>query len=138
MRTLQKKIQGFLLLFSISVHLFANASPLPHDAPKTLDESQSKAIEFARQAGSIAGVASACGQNLGDFSARVTEAITKLANDAADQTAAALIYQRTRQEAQIAEKKKQIIPCAKVLHDFQNLPIMQSDYKTNVIANLIP
>ena len=100
--------------------------------------SESKAIEFAKQAGSIAGVAQACGQNLGEFSARITEAINKLSSGPADQAAAALVYQRISQEAQMAERKSQTIPCMKVLQDFQNLPIMKSDYKTKVINQLSP
>lgn len=133
MLTLQKKIVGLILLLSMSANTLAH-----NDASKASSKLQSNAIEFARQAGSIAGIASACGQNLDDFSARITEAFNKLAYDSADKTAAALVYQRIRQEAQIAEKKNQMIPCPKVLHDFRNLPIMQADYKTNVIDQLNP
>ncbi|MEN9449950.1 MAG: hypothetical protein RJA83_564 [Pseudomonadota bacterium] len=117
----------------------ADAPPTNSTSPSsTLSNPQSKAIEFARQAGAIAGIAQACGQNLGDFSARVTEAINKLSNDPSEQAAAALVYQRISQEAQMAERKKQSIPCMKVLEDFRNLPIMQSDYKAKVIDQLNP
>ncbi len=137
MRTTQKKILGFILLLGISVNGIANTLPANSNTPSaTLSNPQSKAIEFAKQAGAIAGIAQACGQNLGDFSARVNEALNKLANDPSDQAAASLIYQRISQEAQIAERKNQSIPCMKVLQDFRNLPIMQSDYKTKVIDQL--
>jgi ABC-type Fe2+-enterobactin transport system substrate-binding protein len=135
MITTQKKILGLILLLGLSTMALADA-PSNNTSPSTLSNAQSKAIEFARQAGAIAGVAQACGQNLGDFSARISEAINKLAIDPSDQAAAALVYQRISQEAQIAEKKNQTIPCMKVLQDFRNLPIMQSDYKTKVIDQL--
>ncbi len=133
----QKKILVFILLLGVSTSGIANPLSVNNTAPSAeLSNPQSKAIEFAKQAGAIAGVAQACGQNLGDFSARVDEAISKLSIDRADQAAAALIYQRISQEAQIAERKNQTIPCMKVLQDFRNLPIMQSDYKTKVIDQL--
>ncbi len=137
MFTIQKKILGSILLLGLSTAVLADTAPTNStSSPSTLSNPQSKAIEFARQAGAIAGIAQACGQSLGDFSARVTEAINKLSSDPSEQAAAGLIYQRISQEAQIAEKKNQTIPCMKVLQDFRNLPIMQSDYKTKVIDQL--
>lgn len=137
MLTTQKKIFSLILLLGLSTSVLADAPPANSASPSTLSNPQpSKAIEFARQAGAIAGVAQACGQSLGDFSARVTEAINKLSNDPSEQAAAALVYQRISQEAQMAERKKQSIPCMKVLEDFRNLPIMQSDYKAKVIDQL--
>jgi len=97
---------------------------------------QSKAIEFARQAGTIAGVAQACGQNIADFTQRITEAVNKLTSNPADRTGAMLIYQQITREAQMSEQKMQRIPCTKVLQDYHNLPIMQADYKEKVIAQL--
>ncbi len=140
MLTTQKKIFGLILLLGISTLALADTAPTNSTttASPTLSNPQSKAIEFARQAGAIAGIAQACGQNLGDFSARVTEAINKLSNDPSEQAAAVLVYQRISQEAQMAERKKQSIPCMKVLEDFRNLPIMQSDYKAKVIDQLNP
>ena len=137
MLTTQKKILGLILLLGLSTLALADTPPPTNStSPSALSNPQSKAIEFARQAGAIAGVAQACGQNLGDFSARINEAINKLATDPSDQAAASLIYQRITQEAQMAERKNQTIPCMKVLQDFSNLPIMQSDYKTKVIDQL--
>lgn len=136
MLTTQKKILSLILLLGMSTIALADAPPTNNGSPSALSNPQSKAIEFARQAGAIAGIAQACGQNLGDFSARVTEAINKLSNDPSEQAAAALVYQRISQEAQMAERKEQSIPCMKVLEDFRNLPIMQSDYKAKVIDQL--
>lgn len=139
MLTTQKKILGFILLLGISASGIANTLHTNSATPAaTLSNPQSKAIEFAKQAGAIAGIAQACGQNLGDFSVRVNEAINKLSSDPSDHAAASLIYQQISQEAQVAERKNQSIPCMKVLQDFRNLPIMQSDYKTKVIDQLNP
>lgn len=139
MLTIQKKILSFILLLGLSASVLANVPPTNGNTPSAaLSNPQSKAIEFARQAGAIAGIAQACGQNLGDFSARINEAINKLSSDPSDQAAASLVYQRISQEAQITESKNQSIPCMKVLEDFRNLPIMQSDYKTTVIDQLNP
>lgn len=138
MLTTQKKIFGLILLLGLSTSVLAEAPPANSTSSSSFSNPQSKAIEFARQAGAIAGIALACGQNLGDFSTRVTEAINKLSKDPSEQAAAALVYQRISQEAQMAERKKQSIPCMKVLEDFRNLPIMQSDYKAKVIDQLNP
>lgn len=106
MLSTQKKILSLILLLGMSTMALADAPPTNSTSPSsTLSNPQSKAIEFARQAGAIAGIAQACGQNLGDFSARVTEAINKLSNDPSEQAAAALVYQRISQEAQMAEKE---------------------------------
>lgn len=139
MFTTHTKILSLILLLGLSASALADTPPTNGtSSPSTLSNPQSKAIEFARQAGAIAGIAQACGQNLGNFSARVIEGINKLSNDPSEQAAAALVYQRISQEAQMAEKKNQTIPCMKVLQDFRNLPIMQSDYKTKVIDQLNP
>jgi hypothetical protein len=111
----------------------SNPNPAWHAA-----NPQSKAIEFARQAGSIAGVAQACGQNVADFTQRITEAVNKLTTNPTDKAAAMLIYQRIAREAQMSEQKMQSIPCTKVLQDYRNLPIMQADYQEKVIAQLNP
>jgi hypothetical protein len=138
MRILQKKILGLMILLGMSTSVLADTSANNSLSPSKLNNSASKAVEFAKQAGAIAGIAQACGQNLGDFSARITEAINKLSNDPSDPAAAALVYLRISQEAQMAEKRNETIPCTKVLQDFRNLPIMQSDYKAKVIDQLSP
>lgn len=138
MLTIHTKILSLLLLLGMSTPILADIPPAHDASPAALSHPQSKAIEFARQAGAIAGVAQACGQHVDDFSARITEAIKKLSTNPSDQAAAALVYQRISQEAQMAEKKNQTIPCMNVLQDFQQLPIMQSDYKRKVIEQLNP
>lgn len=97
---------------------------------------QSKAIEFARQAGTIAGVAKACGQDVTVFTQRVAESLDKLAMNTTDKAGAMLLYQQIAHETQLSEQRTQSIPCTKVLQDYRNLPIMQADYREKVIAQL--
>ena len=54
MITTQKKILGLILLLGLSTMALADA-PSNNTSPSTLSNAQSKAIEFARQAGAIAG-----------------------------------------------------------------------------------
>jgi hypothetical protein len=139
--SLQKTTLGLILLVAMITNALASSSVTnnPTTQPSSpLSNPQSKAIEFARQAGAIAGIAQACGQNLTDFSARIAEAINKLSSNPSDQAGAMLVYQQISQEAQMAERKNQTIPCMKVLQDFRSLPIMQADYEAKVIAQLDP
>jgi hypothetical protein len=138
-----KKISLNLLLIvsTCSAAWAANAAPVPNPNPTPapaaqVANSQSKAIEFARQAGSIAGVAQACGQNVATFTQRISEAVNKLATNPTDKAGAMLIYQQIAHEALTTEQKTQSIPCTKVLQDYQSLPIMQADYQEKVIAQL--
>lgn len=144
--TLQKTTLSLFLLLGLSTNALAispDTNPANITTPTTVTpfqttNSPSKVIEFARQAAAIAGVAQACSQNVTDFSAHIKEAINKLTNNPSEQAAAFLIYQQIAQEAQMAEKKNQTIPCTKVIQDFLSLPIMQPDYKTTVIDKLEP
>jgi hypothetical protein len=137
--TIRKLSLNLLFIFSISNFAWADtvSKPNPNNAWQTTNP-QSKAIEFARQAGSIAGVAQACGQNITEFTKRVSEAINKLTANPTDKAGAILIYQQIAREAQTNEQKMQSIPCTKVLQDYQNLPIMQANYQEKVIAQLDP
>jgi ABC-type Fe2+-enterobactin transport system substrate-binding protein len=140
--TVKKIILNLLLIVSISNLAWAADMPAATTTPATTlppaANPQSKAIEFARQAGTIAGVAQACGQNVADFTQRITEAVDKLALNPTDKAGALLVYQQLAREAQLTEQKIQSIPCTKVLQDFRNLPIMQADYREKVITQLNP
>ncbi len=105
-----KKISlSLLLIFSISSYAWAANEPSTNPASSSSQavNPQSKAIEFARQAGSIAGVAQACGQNTGDFTQRIAEAVSKLTNNPTDKAGAMLVYQQIAREAQMSEQKMQ-------------------------------
>jgi hypothetical protein len=131
-----KKISLSLLLVGSTIsYAWAANDPNTNAAPSTANP-QNKAMEFARQAGTIAGVAQACGQNIADFTQRITEAVSKLTNNPADKAGAMLVYQQVAHEAQMSEQKMQHIPCPKVLEDYRNLPIMQADYKEKIIMQL--
>lgn len=131
-----KKIVTLLTIIGLSSQAYAALNQ--STAQQQSANLQSKAIEFARQAGTIAGVAQACGQNVSNFAQRIAEAINKLTTNPTDKAAAILVYQQITHEAQISEQKMQSIPCTKVLQDYRNLPIMQADYQDKVIAQLNP
>lgn len=137
---LKKLIVNLLLILGTSSYAWAASttplSPNQNTSPQQAANPQSKAIEFARQAGAIAGIAQACGQNTSDFTKRISEAVNKLTTNPTDKAGAMLIYQQIAHEAQISEQKTQSIPCTKVMQDYRNLPIMQADYQEKVIAQL--
>lgn len=127
---------SFNLLLVLTLSSTAWAADANTIASTQTSPTQNNSIEFARQAGSIAGVMQACGQNVTDFSQRIAEAITKLTTNPADKAGAMLVYQQIAREAQAHEQKMQTIPCSKALEDYRHLPIMQADYKEKVIAQL--
>ena len=96
----------------------------------------SNAVEFASQAGQIAGVAQACGQDVSSFMTRVGEAIDKLATNAADRVTAMMSFQQFLQQSENLERTKQVVPCTKAIQDYKNLPILRDDYKKTVLMPL--
>lgn len=132
-----KKTVSLLILFGFTSQVAAVTPPNTNTSLQAPNP-QNQAIEFTRQAGSISGVAQACGENTADFMQRISEAVTKLTANFTDRAAAMLVYQQIAREAQMSEQKTQTIPCTKVLQDYRNLPIMQADYKEKVIAQLNP
>lgn len=115
-----------------------NAAPNPPSNLSELTAEQSKALDFARQAGVIAGMAQACHQNTSVFNQRVLIALQKLAANPTELAGAILIYHQVTQSTQTSQKKSQVIPCQKVLDDYRQLPILQADYQHNVIDQLTP
>lgn len=98
--------------------------------------SGSSAVSFAMQAGQIAGVVQACGQDVSVFMTRVGEAVDRLAISAPDRVTAMLAFQRVLREAQTIEQQKQPIPCDQAIKDYNSLPILRSDYKETVLTQL--
>jgi hypothetical protein len=98
----------------------------------------SDAIQFGVQAGSIAGMTQACGQDISVFVTRVNEALNKLAISPTDRVQASAAFQRTLQQTQTMETNDHSIPCIQVLQDYNSLPILRSDYQQTVIAQLHP
>jgi len=96
------------------------------------------AVAFAVEAGSIAGATQACGQDVSVFVTRVNQALTKLAANPADKVQAIASFQKTLQQAQLAQTNNHPIPCSQVIQDYNSLPILRPDYETAVIAQLNP
>ena len=134
-----KKTNVALIALSMIVSpSWAVNSPLSNtSAPTALPTtSQSKAMGFARQAGSIAGVVQACGQDTTLFTSRVNQALQKLGTSPIDIATSFFVYQKITQEARANEQRLQSIPCSKALQDYSQLPIMQADYEDKVISQL--
>jgi hypothetical protein len=115
-----------------------NTTPTPPSNLSELTAGQSKVLDFARQAGVIAGMAQACNQNTSVFNQRILIALKKLAANPTELAGAILIYQQVTQSTQASQKKSLVIPCHKVLDDYRQLPILQADYQSNVIDQLTP
>ena len=94
----------------------------------------SQAVTFASQAGVVAGAAQACGQSIGVMTARTHEAINALSMDSADVNNALGSYQRAVSDSAASQALSQQLTCSKVVADFNQLPILQADYKQTVIA----
>jgi hypothetical protein len=121
-----------LLIAGISIAKAAEVTNNPTPVPT------SNAVAFATQAGYIAGAAQGCGQNIAPFVSRVNEALNKLALSATDKLLAISVFQKNLQSAQTEQITQHPIPCTQVMQDFNNLPIMRSDYEQTVIAQLNP
>lgn len=93
------------------------------------------ANEFALEAGKIGGVVQACGQNISVYNSRVSEAINVMADSAGSQQALST-YTKALMEAAEIQTKNHAISCTTAIQSFNSLPIMQSDYKTNVLPSL--
>ena len=95
------------------------------------------AVFFAKQSGTIAGFAEACGQPVSTMVMRSGEVIEALALDATDKTYATAAFEKSRQEASASQTQSQQIACPKVISDFNSLPLLQPDYEKTVIAPLV-
>lgn len=93
-----------------------------------------QAVDFAKQAGAIAGAAQACGQPITTLTMRAGEVITALQMDPTDGSYATAAYQRTLQDSYNTQVQSQKIACPMVISDYNNLPLLQPDYKQTVIA----
>lgn len=96
------------------------------------------AIDFAQQAGSIAGAAAACGQNISVFMQRTQEALDLMAVNDLDKATAMQAFQQNLLNVQMRQAQKPTLPCSQVLQDYAALPLLQDDYKTSVLPKLAP
>lgn len=94
------------------------------------------AMTFAAQAGSIAGAAQACGQDVSEFNNRVNQALAILADTTGQITQATQTYQTYLMNAAQKQAQTAQIPCAQVIKDYNGMPIMQPGYEQNVLEQL--
>ena len=127
-----------LLLALLSVCCINTTFAANNNTSTPSDSGASNAIAFAVQAGQIAGSAQGCGINISTFTTRVSEAINKLALNSTDSAAATSSFQQMLQQAQIAQRNNNTIPCSQVTQEFNNLQLLRPDYEQSVIAQLNP
>jgi len=106
-----------------------------HAAPSP---TESEAVSFGYQAGSVAGAAQACGQDVSLLSNRTAEAISLLAQNDSDRSRALGAYQQSMHDAASAQAASQRIACSQVLTDYSGLPILKDDYRQTVLSQLAP
>ncbi|GEM_PF-1067687 len=117
---MKKRILPFLLLANIS-SAYANTN---------------SAANFAVQAGSIAGAAQACGQDITEFTNRINQSLAILADSSAQIDEARQNYQIAMTTAAQNQSQNRKIPCNQVIQDYNSLPIMQPNYEGNVLGKL--
>jgi hypothetical protein len=98
----------------------------------------SEAYQFAGQVGVIAGIAQACGKDVSVLVTRSQEAIAILAVDTNDSTLALSNLQKTMISQYNAQKANHALPCDQITPDYDGLPILKDDYKTEVLPKLKP
>lgn len=134
------KISATIMLLACNSILYADAPPNVNTWAQNSNgvPANSNAGLFAVQAGSVAGAAQSCGQDVTVFSSRIGEAISKLSVNDADRVAAMAAYQQALQQAQQTQANIHPLACPQVTQDFLSLPIMRGDYEQTVISQLNP
>jgi hypothetical protein len=122
-RGFMKKTLLFSLLLFACHAVFAQATQ------------QGLAGQFAQEAGKIGGIARACGQDLSVYNGRVSEAINAMTDNKESQSAITTYTAAVANAAEI-QSKTQAINCSTALQSFSTLPLMQSNYKTEVLPAL--
>lgn len=107
--------------------------PLLFIASASTAFAEDSATTFAIQAGSIAGAAQACGQDVTEFSNRVNQSLTVLADSTTQINQARDSYLAYAQSAAKKQSETHAIPCSQVIQDYNAMPIMQPDYHSSVI-----
>lgn len=120
------KMRNFLFFFAGATSLaFAQQAPVTNNANL-----------YAQQAGVIAGVAQACGQNVGTFSSRSAEVINLLTKIPAEQQQAMNIYEKIMATSQMNQVKNHAMKCTDVISAYNSLPLLKSDYKQKVLPEI--
>lgn len=96
------------------------------------------ATTFAIQAGAIAGVAQACGQDITTFLTRVNEALDRISFSSNDKVLAQARFQQALQQAGAAQANEHPFSCPEAIADFNSLPLMRDDYRISVLKQLNP
>jgi hypothetical protein len=94
----------------------------------------SNADQFALQAGTIAGFAQSCGQNIMMLNSRVTDVVNILAKNPGDQQTAMTIYEKAMSDAQYqVSRNRTTTNCDEIISNYNTLPLLRPDYKQTVL-----
>jgi len=94
----------------------------------------SNADQFALQAGTIAGFAQACGQNIMLLNSRVTDIVNVMAKTPGDQQTAMTIYEKALSDAQYQESRnKTTTNCDQIISSYNTLPLLRPDYRQTIL-----
>ena len=123
------KTRYFLALTALlgSFAFTAHAQQTPTPALNT------NANQFAEQAGTIAGTAQACGQDVSTLTSRSIEVINALTRIPDEQKLALQLYEKASAAALENQTKNHVLKCTDVISSYNSLPILQSNYKETVI-----
>ena len=91
------------------------------------------ANQFAEQAGTIAGTAQACGQDVSTLTSRSIEVINALTHIPDEQKLALQLYEKASAAALENQNKSHAMKCTDVLSSYNSLPLLQPNYKDTVI-----
>lgn len=98
--------------------------------------SNGNASQFAEQAGTIAGAAQACGQDITIFNSRVNDVVNVLGNSLNDRQTAMTVYQQALSQSQYAQSRTHTLNCGQVINSFLSLPLMRSDFQQSVLPQM--
>ena len=127
---------ALLLLPNLAAYANSAASSSQPMTPQTQANNSSFAVTLARQAGSIAGAAQACNQDVSLLSARLDESIAAVAQSPVDTSDAIAAYQQSLKEAFNKQSAERPIACEVVTVDYKQLPLLRDDYKEVVLSAL--
>ncbi len=131
-----KKLFVLILTLISCLSLFCISFSASAQVGSNMVRVDSLASQFAMQAGTIAGVVQACGQNIVEYNSRVVSAVNALAKTPQEQMQAMTDYQKALSTAQQTENRTHSINCDEATKSFNGLPLMQPDYKTTVLPQL--
>jgi hypothetical protein len=126
------------LVYTATVLALTLANTADAQPELAMPASESAAVYYAKQAGTVGGAAAGCDQaSVVVFNNRSAEVIDVLAKDAQDKAAANSVFaaiEQSKQQEQGAFASPAL--CSEIIANLNNLPLMKADYRASVLAVL--